>query len=131
MIFVDTSVWVDYFNGVPTPETALLDALLGREPLATGDLIVAEVLQGFRSDKDFAVARELLSSFIRFELVGQRIAVRSALNYRTLRSRGITVRKTIDALIATFCIEEGLELLHADWDFDPYVEHLGLRLPAA
>lgn len=131
MILVDSSVWVDYFNGVPTPETGLLDDLLGRQFLATGDVIMAEVLQGFRSDKDHAIALELLSSLEFFELVGRSVALRSAESHRALRKRGVTVRKTIDTLIATFCITEGLELLHSDRDFDPFVEHLGLRVVTA
>lgn len=131
MILVDSSVWVDYFNGVPTSETALLDDLLGRQFLATGDVIMAEVLQGFRSDKDHAIALELLSSLVFFEIVGRSVALRSAENHRALRKRGVTVRKTIDTLIATFCITEGLELLHSDRDFDPFVEHLGLRVVTA
>lgn len=131
MILVDTSVWIDYFNGVPTRETDALDDLLGGQFLATGDLIMAEVLQGFRSDKDHAMALELLSSLVFFELVGRRVALRSAQHHRALRAKGVTVRKTIDTVIATFCIEEGLGLLHSDRDVDPFVEHLGLRVVTA
>lgn len=131
MILVDSSVWVDYFNGVSTTGTAVLDDLLGRQLLATGDLILAEVLQGFRLKKDHATALDLLSSLVFFELVGRDVALRSAENHRSLRARGVTVRKTIDTLIATFCISAGLELLHSDRDFDPFVEHLGLRVVTA
>lgn len=127
MILVDTSVWIDYFNGRGTPQTEKLDALLGIEPLGIGDLILTEVLQGFRSDADFRKAKELLTSLTLFEMLGVENAVRSAEHYRTLRKRGLTVRKTADVIIATFCIAENHTLLFADRDFEPFVEHLGLR----
>jgi len=127
MILVDSSVWVDYFRGTQTPETERLDALLGLEPVAIGDLILAEVLQGFASDREFEQGRKLLSAFPLIDLVGKDIAVLAASNFRTLRARGITIRKTIDTLIATSCIEHDLSLLYSDRDFDPFVEHLGLR----
>lgn len=127
MILVDSSVWIDYFRGTVTPETEKFDALLGAEPVATGDLMLAEVLQGFVTDRDFNQARKLLSALTIVEMVGQDIAIQAARNFRTLRARGITVRKTIDTLIATRCIESGLVLLYSDRDFDPFVEHLGLR----
>ena len=97
------------------------------EPIATGDLILTEVLQGFGSDRDFNQARKLLTSLIIVNLAGQEIAIQAARNFRALRALGITVRKTIDAVIATRCIETGLALLYNDRDFDPFVEHLGLR----
>lgn len=97
------------------------------EPIATGDLILTEVLQGFGSDRDFNQARKLLTSLIIVNLAGQEIAIQAARNFRALRALGITVRKTIDAVIATRCIETGLALLYSDRDFDPFVEHLGLR----
>jgi predicted nucleic acid-binding protein len=127
MVFVDSSVWIDYFNGVAAPECELLDRLLGREPVAIGDLVLAEVLQGFRDDADFRTARELMTGLTVYELLGPARAVRVAANYRTLRRKGVTVRKTTDAVIATFCIEERLPLLYSDRDFDPFVDHLGLR----
>ena len=127
MILVDSSVWIDYFRGTATPEADKLDALLGTEPVATGDLMLTEVLQGFVSDRDFNQAKKLLSALTIVEMVGQDIAIQAARNFRTLRARGITVRKTIDTLIATRCIESGLVLLYSDRDFDPFVEHLGLR----
>jgi hypothetical protein len=127
VILVDSSVWVDYFRGVVTPQAERLDALLGAEPIATGDLILAEVLQGFVSDREFDHARRLLTSLVVVELAGQRIAVQAARNFRALRARGITSRKTIDTVIATRCIESRLALLYSDRDFDPFVEHLGLR----
>ncbi len=127
MILVDSSVWVDYFRGAATPQAERLDALLGAEPIATGDLILTEVLQGFVSDREFDQVRRMLTSLVIVDLGGQRIAVQAARNFRALRSLGITARKTIDTVIATRCIESGLELLYSDRDFDPFVEHLGLR----
>jgi len=126
VIVVDTSVWVDYFNGTPTPQTDRLDALLGEVPLAIGDVILIEVLQGFRADRDFRHARDLLSAFDCFPMLGEAAAIRCAEYYRTLRKRGVTVRKTADVIIATFCIAHGHALLYADRDFDPFAEHLGL-----
>lgn len=127
MILVDSSVWIDYFRGVATPQAERLDALLGKEPLAVGDLIVTEVLQGFASDRDFERARRLLATLVLVEIGGERIAVQAARNFRALRNRGVTMRKTIDTLIATRCMEGRLALLYSDRNFDPFVEHLGLR----
>ncbi len=126
MIFVDSSVWINYFNGVGTPEVEHLDGLLGTRRVAIGDLVLLEVLQGFRRRKDYDTAKELLLSLKLFDLLGQKMALKSAQNYRILRSKGITIRKTADVVIATFCIENNLSLLHADRDFEPFVEHLGL-----
>lgn len=127
MILVDSSVWIDYFRGKITPQTERLDALLGVEPLAIGDLILTEVLQGFASDKDFAQAKKLLTSLMVVDLGGQDISIQAAKNYRTLRAAGVTIRKTIDTIIATRCIQNGYTLLHNDQDFTPFVTHLGLR----
>ncbi len=127
MILVDSSVWIDYFNGTRTPQADLLDTLLGREPLAIGDLILTEVLQGFARERDFQQARKLLTSLTLIELCGRDIAIQAARNFRSLRSLGVTVRKTIDCVIATCCIESRHQLLHDDRDFDPFVKHLGLR----
>ena len=127
MILVDSSVWIDYFRGTVTPQTDKLDSLLGIEPIATGDLVLTEVLQGFSSDRDFKQAEKLMTSLVIVDLAGQEMAIQAAKNFRTLRSLGITVRKTIDTVIATRCIESGLPLLYSDRDFDPFVEHLGLR----
>jgi len=127
MIVVDTSVWIDYFRGVVTPQSDRLDTLLGVEQLVIGDLILAEVLQGFVSDRDFSQARKLLASVPLIPLVGEGIAFQAAKNFRKLRKLGITIRKTIDTLIATSCIEKELSLLYSDRDFDPFVQHLGLR----
>ena len=127
MILVDSSVWIDYFRGTATPQAEKLDLLLGNEPIATGDLILTEVLQGFVSDRDFNQAKKLMTSLVIVDLAGQAMAIQAAKNFRLLRALGITVRKTIDTVIATRCIESGLPLLYSDRDFDPFVEHLGLR----
>lgn len=127
MILVDSSVWIDYFRGLESPQTNGLDALLGNEPLLVGDLILAEVLQGFASERDFNHARRLLDSFDLIEIGGREVALQAARNFRTLRALGITVRKTIDTLIATRCILSGYLLLHNDRDFDVFAEHLGLE----
>jgi len=127
VILVDSSVWIDYFRGVPTPEADRLDVLLGSEPVITGDLVLTEVLQGFGNDRDFNQAKKLLTSLVVVDLAGQDVAVQAAKNFRRLRALGITVRKTIDTVIATRCIESGFTLLYSDRDFDPFVQHLGLR----
>ena len=127
MIVVDSSVWISYFSSsAQTPQTRVLDDLLGRERVVVGDLILAEVLQGFRSDRDYRDAKSLLASLDYRSMIGREIALMSAANYRRLRKKGITVRKTIDCLIATFCITERLPLLHADDDFRAFEKHLGL-----
>jgi predicted nucleic acid-binding protein len=128
LILVDSSVWIDYFRGRATAQTELLDRLLGREPLAIGDLILTEVLQGFDDERDFNAARRILMSLTVVDLAGQKIAIQAARNLRILRRLGVTVRKTIDTVIATRCIEGGYELLHSDRDFDPFAVYLGLRL---
>lgn len=127
MILVDSSVWIDFFRGTVTPQTERLDALLGSELLVVGDLILAEVLQGFSSERDFNQARKLLTALDVVTLGGPEIAIQAARNFRTLRARGVTIRKTIDTLIATRCIESDYALLFSDRDFEPFVEHLGLR----
>jgi predicted nucleic acid-binding protein len=109
-------------------QTEKLDRLLGHELLAIGDLILAEVLQGFANEQEFNEARKMLMSMIVVDLCGQEIAVQAARNSRALRNRGVTIRKTIDTVIATWCIESGVELLHNDRDFDPFAQHLGLRV---
>ena len=126
MIIVDSSVWIDYFNGKDIPEVATLDRLLETELLAIGDLILVEVLQGFCQDKDYRTAKRLLTSLTVFEMLGAEMVIKSADNFRDLRKKGITVSKTIDVSIATFCIEHGHELLFSDKDFAPFVEYLGL-----
>lgn len=127
MIIVDSSVWIDYFNGVSTPQTDKLDSLLGLEPLGIGDIILTEVLQGFTNDADFKRAKKLFSGFVLFEMLGERNAIKTAENYRYLRKQGITIRNTIDCIIATFCIESKHALLFQDKDFIPFIDKLGLR----
>jgi len=128
MIVVDSSVWIDYFNGKRTRQTNLLDSLLGSELIVIGDVILTEVLQGFQEDRDFKKARELLDSLIFRQMLGKELAIKSAENYRILRKKGVTVRKTIDVIIATFCIESNLPLLHSDRDFRPMEKHLSLKV---
>ena len=127
MILVDSSVWIDFFNGIKSIETNKLDELLGLEEIATGDLILTEVLQGFRNDKDYKIAKDILTSLTVFELLGENLAIKSANNFRKLRKSGITIRKTADVIIATFCIENKMPLLFSDKDFIPFVENLKLR----
>jgi len=124
--FVDSSVWIDYFCGAASPQADHLDSLLGREPVAVGDLVLAEILQGFTSERDFKEALRLFGSIDVIEVAGRDAAILAARNFRRLRELGVTVRKTIDTLIATRCIEDGLPLLYSDRDFDPFVQHLGL-----
>ena len=128
MILVDSSVWIDYFRGVMTAETGKLDQLLVQEPLAIGDLILTEVLQGFVEERDFNQVKKMLMSLSIVEIGGRDIAIQAARNFRILRRLGVTVRKTIDTVIATRCIEDGYRLLHNDRDFDPFVKHLGLKV---
>lgn len=125
---MDSSVWIDYFNGIAVRQTDKLDQLLTREPLAIGDLILTEVLQGFASEREFADARRLLTSLTVVNLAGQEIAIQAARNFRSLRKLGVTIRRTIDCIIATRCIESEYQLLHNDRDFEPFAKHLGLRV---
>jgi predicted nucleic acid-binding protein len=129
VILVDSSVWINYFNGIITWQTNLLDHYLSNVPVVLGDLILAEVLQGFRSDKDYETAKDFLSALPFRQIGGYNVALQSAQNYRILRKAGVTVGKTIDIIIATFCIMEGLTLLHDDRDFDPMVSHFSLMTP--
>lgn len=127
MILVDSSVWIDYFSGNGSPETDFLDDVLGVRTVAVGDLILTEVLQGFRHDKDYNAAKRLLAELTTFELLGAKMAIKSADNFRKLRKNGLTIRKTADVIIASFCIEHDLPLLFSDKDFKPFIKHLGLR----
>ena len=128
MTLVDSSVLIDYFNGIKNLHTEELDKILGNEIVVSGDYILAEILQGFRNDSDFKVAKEYLQSFPCFNLCNETIAMKSAENYRLLRKKGKTIRKTIDLIIGTFCIENDIELLHNDRDFDPMEKFLGLKV---
>jgi predicted nucleic acid-binding protein len=127
VILVDSSVWVAFFNGDVTRQTEYLHAALGTEPIAVGDLMLVEVLQGFRKETDYRRARRLFGRLPVYRLLDAARALRAADNYRALRKRGITIRGTVDAVIATFCIDESLPLLFADRDFLPFVRHLGLQ----
>jgi predicted nucleic acid-binding protein len=128
MTIVDTTVWIDYFGGMANPHTAWLDRELGQRRLGLTDLILCEVLQGVRNNSEFMRVHRLLSDLEVFTTGGEELAVAAANNYRLLRERGHTVRKTIDCLIATFCIEAGHSLLHRDRDFEAFEEYLSLRV---
>ncbi|HEY5329379.1 MAG TPA: PIN domain nuclease [Acidobacteriaceae bacterium] len=128
MVIIDTTVWVDYFRGTPSPEALWVNRNLDVSWMGLTDVILCEVLQGVNGNARFVEVREHLSKFELFDGVGENIAVASAENYRLLRDRGITVRKTIDCFIATFCIHHDHSLLHHDRDFDPFEKHLGLRV---
>lgn len=128
MLVVDSSIWIDYFNGLESVQTDYLHDILDKTPILIGDLILAEVLQGFRQDPDFEKARRTMGKFIQVNMVSPSLALQSAHNYRLLLQKGVTVRKTIDSLIATYCIENDHALLHNDSDFDGYEKHLDLRV---
>ena len=129
MILVDSSVWIDYFNGTETKQTEFLDRALSTDTICLGDMILAEVLQGFRNDKDYKLAKEMLTELSIYQIMTPERALVGADNYRRLRKKGITIRKSVDNWIATFCIQNQMPLLFSDKDFNPYVEHLGLRVP--
>jgi predicted nucleic acid-binding protein len=128
MTIVDTTVWIDYLGGRSNPETEWLDRELTQQRFGLTDIILCEILQGIREDATFRQVQLELSNFEIFPTGGVELAVAAAKNYRTLRSRGTTVRKTIDCLIATFCLTEGYSLLHRDRDFSAFEKHLGLRV---
>ena len=128
MVVVDTSVWIDYFRGVDSSKTKILDSILDVDRIGIGDLIIAEILQGFKSKKDINTAIKIIDHLEYFNMVGKEIAIKSAQNYRTLTKKGYTVRKTIDVLIGTFCIENNFQLLHNDKDFNPMEKILGLQI---
>lgn len=128
MLLVDSTVWIDYFNGVQNPQTDFLHRTIGQVPILVGDLILAEVLQGFRSDADFETAQRIFEKFTQTQMVSPALTVQSASNYRFLRQNGVIVRKTIDCLIATYCIANDHELLHNDRDFDGFEKHSGLMV---
>ena len=127
MILVDTSVWIDYFNGAENTYTDALDSALDEGTVAIGDLIFLEILQGFKRDRDFQRAKTTLEALDHYEMFGHSMVLKCAENYRSLRKKGITIKKTADVIIATFCLENRLPLLFSDRDFSPFVENLGLR----
>ena len=128
MVIIDTSVWIDYLRGTINPHTDWIDRELSLQRLGLTDLILCEILQGIPEDAAFRKVRRTLSKFEIFTTGGEDLAVASAMNYRRLRASGHTVRKTIDCLIATFCISNGHTLLHRDRDFDLFENHLRLRV---
>ncbi len=128
MIVVDTSVWIDYVNGIISPQTDILDNLLREQRIVTGDLVITEFLQGFKNEKEYQQAKQLMDSLEYFDFVGKTLAIKAAQNFRKLRRNGITIRKTIDVLIATFCIEHHMPLLHSDHDYDLMEKIIGLQI---
>lgn len=127
MILVDTSVWIDYLNGIDSPHSDALDLGLQKGNIAIGDLIFLEILQGIRSDKDYQKIKTQLSKLDQYELFGQGMVESCANNYRFLRKKGRTIRATADVIIATYCIENNISLLFKDRDFTPFVKYLGLQ----
>ncbi len=128
MIIVETTVWIDYLANRSNPHTEWLESNLDVKYVGLTDLIFLEVLQGFRSEREFDEIQRSLSKLQIFPSGGRQMALEAARNYRILRSKGITVRKTIDCVIATFCIVEGYSLLHYDRDYDGFEKHLGLQV---
>ena len=128
MLLVDSSVWIDFFNGRTTPQVDYLHDSLGQTEIIVGDIILAEVLQGFRYDKDFELAKWALQQFQLVQILNPELALISAQNYRRLRRQGITIRKTLDCFIATYAITHQLDFLHNDRDFDPFEHYLGLQV---
>lgn len=126
MILADSSVWIDYLRGRDTPQVERLVAGVEAGEVAIGDLMLVEVLQGLPTDRAFSDARRIFANLDQVRICDPQVAVEAARNYCTLRAKGVTVRKTIDTLIATRCILDGIPLLFSDRDFEPFVEHLGL-----
>lgn len=127
MILIDSSVWIDYFNGVYNQKTDFLYSNLGKEEFIIGDLIYTEVLQGFSDESSYRKAKELLDVFPFKNIGGKEIVLSSANNYRILRKKGVTIRKTVDVFIATFCIENNISLLQNDKDFEPFITLFNLK----
>ena len=128
MVIVDTSAWIEYLNGTNSSVVARVDQCLEQDLVAIGDLIYCEIMQGIRSTRQRSQVSSLLLALPQFDMGGFRIAEKSAANYRLLRSKGITVRKTIDVLIGTFCTEHGFQIVHNDSDFDLMAKHIGLDI---
>lgn len=124
---VDSSVWISYLNAKSTQETEFLESILGKSPIVMPDLVYSEILQGYREDFVFQETKKFLNEFPFAILGSKELALSSAENYRFLRKKGVTIRKTIDCYIASYCISKDIPLLHSDRDFDPFVEHLGLK----
>jgi len=130
VILVDTSVWIDYFNGVDNKQTENLDRILSEQSVLVGDIILTEILQGFDSDKEFRLAKQALEPLDCVHLGGKSLAIKAASNFRFLRSKGVTIRKTVDMLIGSWCIEHEVELLHNDKDFNQIATQLPLQIYA-
>ncbi|AHG44940.1 DNA-binding protein [Rhizobium leguminosarum bv. trifolii CB782] len=128
MIVVDSSVWITHLRGIESAARRRLQDIEDPLEILVGDLTLLEVLQGARNERHAATIEASLRQFTIRPMLGESLAIRAARNYRLLRERGITVRKTMDLIIGTFCIQEGHSLLHDDRDFDPMAEHLGLRI---
>jgi len=128
VILVDTSVWIDYFNGIENKQTESLDQILSEQSVLLGDIILTEILQGFDSDKEFRLAKQALDPLDCIHLGGKSLAIKAASNFRFLRSKGVTIRKTVDMLIGSWCIEHEVELLHNDKDFDQIATQLPLQI---
>jgi predicted nucleic acid-binding protein len=128
VILVDTSVWIDYFNGVENKQTESLDRILSEQSVFVGDIILTEILQGFDSDKEFRLAKQALEPLDCVHLGGKSLAIKAASNFRFLRSKGVTIRKTVDMLIGSWCIKHEVELLHNDKDFNQIATKLPLQI---
>ncbi len=125
---MDTSVWIDFFNGLENKQTENLDRILSEKTVLVGDIILAEILQGFDSDKDFRLAKQALEPLDCVHLGGKSLAIKAASNFRSLRAKGVTIRKTVEMLIGSWCIEHEVELLHNDKYFNQIVTHLPLQI---
>jgi predicted nucleic acid-binding protein len=128
LILVDSSVWIDYFNGKISFQTDFLDSIVGKDLIIIGDIVYIEVLQGFRNDNDFNSARELLELFPLVNLLDREVAIKSITMFRELRKKGVTIRKTIDTIIASYCIINNITLLQSDRDFIPFRDYMGLQV---
>jgi predicted nucleic acid-binding protein len=127
-LIADSTVWIDYLGGFETPKTRILASAIRQEAVVMGSLIITEVLQGIKDDVKYKIAKQQLTSIKNVHLISKTLAIKAAENYRFLRKKGITIRKTIDVIIGTFCIENNFALLHNDRDFDPMEQHLGLKV---
>ena len=128
MVLIDSTVWIDFFNGIKNQQTDSMSDLLENNLIYLADIVILEVLQGIRDDKLFEEIKILFGNCIILNVLNTEYAIKSANNFRYLRKKGITIRKSIDCLIATYCIENSIKLLHIDKDFQPFVEYLGLKI---
>ncbi|WP_313522741.1 PIN domain nuclease [Shinella sp.] len=128
MIVVDSSVWIAALRGIDTPQSMQLKTIPKARNILLGDIVLLEILQGAQNDGNAANLQKRLAPFQVVPMLSPDIAIKAAENFRRLRAKGITIRKTADLIIGTYCMEHGHSLLHADRDFDPMAEHLGLRI---